>query len=117
MKYLGMCMLLFSISTLNIFGDEDLCESTSIIFVQNLTSEQREEASKMREEFLEEFNEIRNKLISIRAKTQVEMRKEKPDWNKIKKLNVEYSKLQDILNQGISDYKDRMQTIHIEFVY
>jgi phage regulator Rha-like protein len=116
MKYLGMCILIFSISTLNIFGDEDLCDGVNIIFVQNLTVEQQEEAAKMREEFLQEFNEIRNKIINIRMETQIEMRKEKPDWDEIKKLNREYSKLQNTLNKGILEYKDKMQTINIEVV-
>lgn len=116
MKYLGMCMLLFSISTLNIFGDEEFCDGMNVIFIQNLNAEQQENVAKLREEFLEEFSKIREKIVTIRVETQIEMRKEEPNWNEIKKLNAEYSNLQKILNEGIIDYRNKMQTIHVEFV-
>lgn len=114
MKYLGICTLLF-ISTLNIFGDEGFeREEENVIFIQCLTFEQQQEIARMRAEFLEGFSEIKNQLISIRMETQKEMRKEYPDWNQIKKLNKEYSKLQKILNEGMSEYKYRAQNIQIE---
>lgn len=114
MKYLA-CMLMV-VSTLNIFGDEDLTKGREVVFVQCLTFEQQEEVAKMRTEFLEGFNEIRNKMISIKMKTQNEMRKENPDWNEIKKLKEEYSKLQNILNEGMLEYKEKVQNIQIEIV-
>ena len=114
MKYLGICTLLF-MSTLNIFGNEDFGRGEeNVIFIQCLTFEQQEEIAKMRAEFLEAFNEIRNQLISIRMETQKEMRKENPDWNEIKKLNKEYSKLQKVLNEGMSEYKNKAQNIQIQ---
>ena len=114
MKYLGMYTLLF-ISTLNIFGDEGLSrEEENVVFIQCLTFEQQQEVARMRAEFLEGFNEIKSQLVSIRMETQKEMRKESPDWNEIRKLNREYSKLQEVLNKGIADYKDKVQNIHIE---
>ena len=114
MKYLGMYTLLF-ISTLNIFGDEGLSrEEENVVFIQCLTFEQQQEVARMRAEFLEGFNEIKSQLVSIRMETQKEMRKESPDWNEIRKLNREYSKLQEVLNKGIADYEDKVQNIHIE---
>lgn len=114
MKYLGICTLLF-MSTLNIFGDEDFNkEGENVIFIQCLTFEQQKEVARMRAEFLEGFNEIKTQLVLIRTETQKEMRKESPDWNEIKKLNKEYSKLQKILNDGMSDYRYKVQNIQIE---
>ncbi|WP_300342906.1 MULTISPECIES: hypothetical protein [unclassified Fusobacterium] len=116
MKYLGICILLFTVSKLNILGNERFCDETGIIFIQNLTTQQRDEVTRMRAEFLEEFNVIKKKINAIRMETQMEMRKEKPDWNEIKKLNKEYSKLQNTLDKGVNDYRERMHTINIEFI-
>ncbi len=115
MKYLGMSVLLFFISTLNILGDEDFCDGVNVIFIQNLNVKQQKSISEMREKFLENFNEIREKIVVIRVETQIEMRKENPDWNKIKRLNKEYSKLQNSLNEGMEEYKNRIETIQVEF--
>lgn len=114
MKYL-VCMLTF-ISTLNIFGDEDFIKGKEVVFIHCLTFEQQEEIAKMRTEFLECFNEIKNKMESIKMETQNEMRKENPDWNEIKNLNREYSKLQKVLNEGILEYKEKVQNIQIDIV-
>lgn len=70
----------------------------------------------MRTEFLEGFNEVKNQMESIKIETQNEMRKEKPDWNEIKNLNREYSKLQTVLNEGILEYREKVQNIQIEIV-
>ena len=114
MKYLGMYALLF-ISTIKIFGEEKINkEEENAIFVQCLTFEQQKEMTQMRVEFLEGFNKIKNQLVSIRMETQNEMRKESPDWNEIRKLNKEYSKLQDVLNKGMIDYKNRVQSIQVD---
>lgn len=115
MKYLGMCTMFF-ISTLNIFGDENTSKDKDVFFIQCLTFEQQEEIVKMRTEFLECFSEMKNKLVSIKMETQNEMRKENPDWNEIKKLNKEYSTIQKVLNQGMSDYKEKVQSIHVDIV-
>lgn len=115
MKYLGMCTLMF-IFTLNIFGDEDLALDKEVIFVQCLTVEQQEEVVEMRTKFLEGFNEIKRKLISIRLETQNEMMKDNPDWNEIKKLNNEYYNLQQTLNRGMLEYKKKIQNIQIDIV-
>ncbi len=113
MRYLGMCTLLF-ISTLNIFGDEDFQKDVNIVFIQFGNYEQQEKMAKMRLEFLENFGEIKNKLALIKTQTQNEMRKESPNWNEIKKLNREYSRLQEILNKGMADYRYRVQNIQID---
>ncbi|WP_300619187.1 hypothetical protein [uncultured Fusobacterium sp.] len=115
MKYLGMCTMFF-ISTLNIFGGKDTSKNDEVVFIQCLTFEQQEEVVKMRTEFLECFSELKNKLVSIKIETQNEMRKENPDWNEIKKLNKEYSTIQNVLNKGMSDYKEKVQNIHVEIV-
>ena len=114
MKYLG-CILIF-ISTLNILGDEDFIKEEEVVLVQCMTFEQQEEIEKMRTEFLEGFNEVKNKMESIKMETQNEMRKEKPDWNEIKNLNREYSKLQTVLNDGILEYREKVQNIQVEIV-
>lgn len=114
MKYLGMYALLF-ISTINIFGEEGSNkEVENAIFIQCLTFEQQKEMAQIRVEFLEGFNKVKKQLASIRMETQNEMRKESPDWNEIRKLNREYSKLQDVLNKGMADYKSRVQSIQVE---
>lgn len=115
MKYLVIGILIFVISVPNIFGDEDIGNDTSIVLIRNLNIEQQEEAIQMREELLEDFNKIRNKLTSIRVKTQIEMRKENPDWDEIKRLNAEYSRLQRELSEGLSEYREKMKVIQIEF--
>ncbi|WP_291258903.1 hypothetical protein [Fusobacterium sp.] len=116
MKYLGICILLFTVSKLNILGNERFCDEIETIIIQSLTIQQRDEVTKMRAEFLEEFNTIKKKINIIRMETQIEMRKEKPDWNEIKKLNREHLKLQNDLDKGVSDYRERMHTINIEFI-
>lgn len=114
MKYLVKYTIIFSILILNIYGDEDISSNTNIVVIRNLSFEQQEEAIKMREELLEEFTEIRSQLISIRTETQIEMRKENPNWNEIKRLNKEYSQLQKALSEGLLEYKEKMETIQLE---
>lgn len=113
MRYLYMYIFIF-ISTLNIFGDEELLKHEGVIFIDSLTIEQQEEVTEMRTEFLEGFNELKSKLITIRLETQNEMRKDNPDWEEIKKLNSEYYNLQKSLNDGMEEYKKKVQNIQLK---
>lgn len=113
MKYL--VTFIFTIFSLNIFGDEDYYRRVQIVFVEDLSYEQQQNIIEIREDLLEKTNDIKEKMDTIRYETQNEMIKDNPNWNEIKRLNMEYSRLKRELNEEVLEYKEKIEGMRAKY--
>ena len=63
----------------------------------------------MRDDLLEKFNDIKTQLILVRTQIQTEMRKDAPDWDKIREMNGEQFRLQNILTEKKYEYRETVR--------
>lgn len=113
MKYLVVYILSISFFVVNTYGKEcDYC--FKYLNCNNLTSEQQKDITDIRDEMIQKYNEIRNQIVGLRTNIQVEMRKDTPDWDKIKVMSDEELKLQEVLEEKISEYKENVRCLQIK---
>jgi ribosomal protein L29 len=109
MKYLGVLMLSISFLALKIYS-KDVKEDTRHVDVKHeVINFEPNEISDLRDDLLEEFNDIKTELILLRTQIQTEMRKDVPDWDKIRKMNTEQFRLQNILNEKKYEYRETVR--------
>ncbi|MBR8700207.1 hypothetical protein IX317_000457 [Fusobacterium sp. DD29] len=113
MKYLGVLMLCISLLALKIYSKdkEEGAKHVETLIVQNM---QDDDISDIRDDLLEKFNDIKTELALVRTQMQTEMRKDTPDWEKIRQMNNEQFRLQNMLAEKMSEYKESVKTLQGE---
>ena len=109
MKYLGVLMLSISFLALKIYGN-DMKEKAKHVGIQDeVTTVEQQDISDLRDDLLEKFNDIKTQLILVRTQIQTEMRKDAPDWDKIREMNGEQFRLQNILTEKKYEYRETVR--------
>lgn len=113
MKGLVVCM--FSI----IFFIFNICkkENNSCLKADKVIDEQQKHITDIRDDLIQKYNEIRNRITNLRTSIQIEMRKDTPDWNKIEIMSDEELELQKVLDEKMSEYKENIRCLQINSKY
>lgn len=109
MKGLVACILSISFFIYNIHkeGIRSCLKSEKVI------NEQQKYKIDIRDDLIQKYNEIRNRITNLRTSIQIEMRKDTPDWDKIEIMNDEELKLQEVLDEKMSEYKENIRCLQI----
>ena len=108
MKYLSVFVLSISFLTFEIYS-KDIIDAKHKKVEEKVITVEQQDISDLRDDLLEKFNCIKTQLILVRTQIQTEMRKDNPDWDKIKELNVEQFRLQNILNEKKYEYREMVR--------
>lgn len=109
MKYLGVLMLSISFLALKIYGNDMKEEAKHVGIQEEVTTVEQQDISDLRDDLLEKFNDIKTQLILVRTQIQTEMRKDAPDWDKIREMNGEQFRLQNILTEKKYEYRETVR--------
>lgn len=109
MKYLGVLMLSISFLALKIYGNDMKEEAKHVGIQDEVTTVEQQDISDLRDDLLEKFNDIKTQLILVRTQIQTEMRKDAPDWDKIREMNGEQFRLQNILTEKKYEYRETVR--------
>lgn len=90
-------------------------EHFNISFTSNSMSyEEIEEMKAIHDEVIEEYNKDKEKIHLLRINIQDEMRKESPNWDRIKILNIEKKRLQSKIEKKISEFWENKKYLQLK---